>query len=238
MNKKTFIPTIVFVVMIILYFGYDLLYFSPPGVALKVDNIRISNEDYDEIIKDFDDIVLTNKHIVDTIILSEIAIEIGLADDLSLNDSKIEFKKRKELVEKLKHYYMEIHSIPDEELLALYNEKYPTVYEYIAIDTDKSLDEVVEFDLSYLDKSQGTIEDLNNLNIVEPLVHRWYVLPENGVSNRFVHVLSELPKEITFEEFRLEKIDENKETFMKETIEKLLNQSYAKYDIIYYRAEK
>ena len=238
MNKKFIIPTIVAVLLLLLYIGYDLLYFSPPGVAIKIDKIKIYDTDFDLVDERFKDVVLSNKYIVDTVMLSETAIEIGLDKELSLNDKKIPFNKREMLAESLKIYYKDIYKPTDEELLKLYEQKFETVYEYIAIDTTKELEQFVSSDLSGMLTSEGTIEDLNRLNIVEPLVDRWYVLPDNGKSNRFVFIKGILPKEKSFDDVKEELAEELKKTFSNITIEKILNQSYSKYEIFYYRETK
>lgn len=235
MKKKIVFPIIMVLITLLVYASVQFIYFSPIDTAIKIDKIKISNALYKEVLKETNDITLANKHFVDNVILSEIAIEIGLDEHLKKNDKSISFNRRLELVAALKAYYKQIKVVTDDDVLEIYNERYKTFYEYIAIETTKELEDLLDEELDSLKTSTGTIEDLNNLNIVTPNVFSWYQLPKNDNFNRFIHITKELPIEKTFEDAKTEIVDEIKEQFANQTLEKLLDQSYLKYTIFYYK---
>jgi len=235
MHKKWILPFLLLLISIAVYIGFDLLYLNPPNTALKIDSIKISDELYDEKLKELDDITLTNQYFVETVVLSKIAIEIGLDKTLSMNDDHIPFSKRVSLVEDLKAYYKALREVAESEVKELYDTRYPAYFEYVAIESDKPIAEFFDKDLSSLKTSKGTIEDLHDLNIVNVAVNKWYELSKKDSFNRYIFISKELPREVIYEDVKLEIETELRESFSKITIENLLPQYTLKHTIYYYR---
>ena len=190
-KHKLFSPVTIFsilfgvIILASFYFYFTLNYVSPINTALRVDNIKVTNNTYN-LVKT----TLENRNneitdelvcifLSDTIILSEKAKELGISVEKSeyepLIDEYGSMAERILLRNKLREYLQENASVTEEEMKTFYENAKKDYYvanskfKYYAVQSDSPIpDNYTPNATGELQIKEGTLQQLRAYGIYEP----------------------------------------------------------------------
>lgn len=240
-----------------MYFYFTLNYVSPINTALRVGDIRIDNQTFDQV-KAY--IVETNQnseeevddnfvsiYLADTAILSEKAKELGLSvteeDYQDLADGYGKMAERVALRIKLEEFLKEEAEISEEEMKAFYEELKDDYYvvdstfDFYAIQSDTPIPENYTFENSELTLQKGTLKQLRLYGISHPKKGVFLIESEdkNDKSYKYIVIVSGELQYIPFDQVK-DKIEEA--LYIQKTDGRILDylqEGRVVYDIRYFR---
>lgn len=240
-----------------MYFYFTLNYVSPINTALRVGDIRIDNQTFDQV-KAY--IVETNQnseeevddnfvsiYLADTAILSEKAKELGLSvteeDYQDLADGYGKMAERVALRIKLEEFLKEEAEISEEEMKAFYEELKDDYYvvdstfDFYAIQSDTPIPENYTFENSELTLQKGTLKQLRLYGISHPKKGVFLIESEdeNDKSYKYIVIVNGELQYIPFDQVK-DKIEEA--LYIQKTDGRILDylqEGRVVYDIRYFR---
>lgn len=245
-----------FLFIVVIYLFFTFKYTSPINTAIRVNDIKVDNETY-EIVKKYvlennknntdeksiDDFI--SKYLVDTIILSEKAKELGLEvleeDYKDLQKIYGRMAERVALRIKLEEFLkQEAENITEQEMKDFYEENKNEYYiknssfEFYAVQSDKPMPENYQFDTSKLTLTKGTLMQLRTYGIYLPKKGVNVIESDDGIY-RYIIIVNGEVEYIPYEEVK-ERIKEA--LYIQKTdgqIQEYLQQGYSTYKIDYFR---
>lgn len=244
-----------FLFIVVIYLFFTFKYISPINTAIRVNDIKVDNETY-EIVKKYvlennknntdesiDDFI--SKYLVDTIILSEKAKELGLEvleeDYKDLQKIYGRMAERVALRIKLEEFLkQEAENITEQEMKDFYEENKNEYYiknssfEFYAVQSDKPMPENYQFDTSKLTLTKGTLMQLRTYGIYLPKKGVNVIESDDGIY-RYIIIVNGEVEYIPYEEVK-ERIKEA--LYIQKTdgqIQEYLQQGYSTYKIDYFR---
>lgn len=244
-----------FLFIVVIYLFFTFKYTSPINTAIRVNDIKVDNETY-EIVKKYvlennknntdesiDDFI--SKYLVDTIILSEKAKELGLEvleeDYKDLQKIYGRMAERVALRIKLEEFLkQEAENITEQEMKDFYEENKNEYYiknssfEFYAVQSDKPMPENYQFDTSKLTLTKGTLMQLRTYGIYLPKRGVNVIESDDGIY-RYIIIVNGEVEYIPYEEVK-ERIKEA--LYIQKTdgqIQEYLQQGYSTYKIDYFR---
>jgi len=185
-----------FILLVVFYFYFTLNYVSPVNTALRVGDIKVTNETYDLVKSTMkkqnkgitDDFI--SVYLSDTIILSEKAKELGLTVNKTEYQDLIseygEMAERVVLREKLEKHLYDQAIVTEDEIKEFYenakNDYYisDSHFKYCAIQSDSPLPAGYIPDTSKLNAKEGTIDLFRAYGINNPTKGIFQVESEKG----------------------------------------------------------
>lgn len=240
-----------------MYLYFTLNYVSPINTALRIGDIHIDNQTFDQV-KAY--IVETNQnseeevddnfvsiYLADTAILSEKAKELGLSvteeDYQDLADGYGKMAERVALRIKLEEFLKEEAEISEEEMKAFYEELKDDYYvvdstfDFYAIQSDTPIPENYTFENSELTLQKGTLKQLRLYGISHPKKGVFLIESEdeNDKSYKYIVIVNGELQYIPFDQVK-DKIEEA--LYIQKTDGRILDylqEGRVVYDIRYFR---
>lgn len=216
-KHKLFSPVTIFTIvtgLILLgcfYFYFVLNYVSPINTALRVGNIKVTNDTYDLVKTTLEkrNNAITDDEICiflsDTIILSEKAKELGITAEESEYKSFIndygDMSERIVLRNKLNDYLKENASVTEEEMKTFYENNKTDYYynpdckfKYYAVQSDSPMpDNYTPNEKDNLQLKEGTLEQLRAYGIYKPTKGTFQIKStEDGIYKYIIIVEGEI----------------------------------------------
>lgn len=202
-----------FVTLAAVYLYFSLTYISPVNTALRVNDIKVDNQTYDQVKAylskgnqgdgDIDNMV--SMYLVDTIILSEKAKELGLkVDEKEIEPFAEHYGKMAERVAlrtKLEEFLKEeAKNITEEEMRDFYEKMKDDYYavadsefQFYAVQSDMPIPDNYKLDTTRLTLQTATLEELRayGIHLPEKGVHQ-IESPENDIYQYIIIVDGEV----------------------------------------------
>lgn len=185
-----------FILLGAFYIYFNLTFVSPINTALKVDNIKVSNQTYDLVMtymkSENEEITdeAVSIYLSDTIILSEKAKELGLqveeSDYQDLVSKYGDMAERVALRGKLEEYIKEQAVVTEEEMKTFYENAKDyhyiadTHFTFYAVESNKPMPENYQVDTSKMKPQEGTLDLLRAYGIYEPKEGTFQIESEEG----------------------------------------------------------
>lgn len=195
------------VIIICTFVYYSKNYAAPKGIAANINNVKISNTQYDNILNYFKGLgddnpdMQTKVFLKNTIILSKKATELGLTvTNEEINKSKfakVGFGKEDALVTKLYDYLEKNVSYSDENIKNFYednkNQLYvvSSSYDVYSIKSQKTITNETKLDFDKMPINTCDITTLDSYGIKEPQLNKLYDIGKTDDGfNRWLYIKS------------------------------------------------